>query len=241
LIAIPIITNARCSIANSDAADGKIYSSFERKMMCSIDLQSMFTMMDVGIKSWGEFGDNWLNVLPVAFGFSDSCSSSSDVATSILAAGDFLDASKPRNVVSLTKSLYAITDGHSVMYNDASEEGKVWSVYGWPFEINPDFGVAAVQTLSDDDTDGNGDRRTGMLGCACHDSTESGIGMQISCATIPFKEEVSESEEQYQRATIHTVKFEVSTSIKGMSCARGFPWVIRCGTGNIQIVRDLTC
>ena len=218
LIAIPIITNARCSIANSDAADGKIYSSFERKMMCSIDLQSMFTMMDVGIKSWGEFGDNWLNVLPVAFGFSDSCSSSSDVATSILAAGDFLDVSKPRNVVSLTKSLYAITDGHSVMYNDASEEGKVWSVYGWPFEINPDFGVAAVQTLSDDDTDGNGDRRTGMLGCACHDSTESGIGMQISCATIPFKEEVSESEEQYQRATIHTVKFEVSTSIKGMSC-----------------------
>ena len=218
LIGIPIITSARCSIANSDTQSGNFYSVFERKMMCSIDLQTMFTMMNVGVKAWGEFGDNWLNILPVVFGFSDTCSSSTDVATSIAASNDFLDATKPRNVVSLTKGLYAITDGISIMYNSASQDNKIWSVYGWPFEINPDFGVAAVQTLSEDDTDAFGEKRTGLLGCSCRDGSDGSGGMEISCASIPFQEEVSDSDEMYRDATIHTIKFEVSTSLRGLSC-----------------------
>jgi len=139
LTVMPHVTVERCKLAGDN--------SFSL-LMCTPDLEPVFSHLVAGVSDMGLMVDNWLNVLfavvvstltgrPIA-----TCDASVDpILPSVVSEALFADRSTV--VVGLTGWLYAVTDGLTAVYV-GSGTSNLQSSGAWPNPVNVAYGVAAV-------------------------------------------------------------------------------------------------
>lgn len=222
IVALPLRSNARCSYAHH-SAQASAFTAVEKKVMCAPDFTMWFALHETLWRSLGNLVDNWLAfglvLAESAFGLAtDQCDSASVVRSAWEDASDRLDRTRPKQLVSLTPSLYAITDGLSTVFHSMDIATPAAMAIGhWPFAIEPRFGVAAVKFGDSSDTDDRGNERTGMLGCACVDSK---YGIRLVCASVPYRGHAYDSDDEFLRATQHNVSFYPPKANKFLRCDR---------------------
>jgi hypothetical protein len=120
-------------------------------------------------------------------------------------------------VVGMTRSLYAITDGDSAMYHSMSGSNtrSSYALHTWPFQINTDYGVAAVRYGEANDYDDEGEDRTGLFGCQCQDTAE---GVAIVCASVPYQKHLAEDDADNAAFTTHRVRFLPDSARAELTC-----------------------
>ena len=173
------VTYLRCLRHGSEAA-----------LMCTPDMEPVYTFLAAGLNSAGYLLDNWLDVIFVivqnTLGFATiSCSDQSTPST--LDIGPLRASLFPSDqtiIVGLTGYLMAITDGSVVAYEG---QGSL-RIASWPSKINITYGAAAVSygLASDGDVSGlaSGGTSTALMGCTC--AQDPVLGMQVQCSVLPF-------------------------------------------------------
>jgi hypothetical protein len=221
LIALPLATQNRCSYAHGTT--DYVYTAVEKQVMCTPDVSALTAILVSTFKSIGALIDNWLDTVLVVTensvtGVMRSC------ATTPLPlvwqnATDVLGTSEIR-VVGLTPSMYAITDADSVVYHSmvGANLRVAYALHAWPFKIDLRFGVAAVSYGAVPDLDDEGDARTGLFGCRCVDSVDTGL--QVMCASVPFQNHLAEDENQQLEYTVHRMRFVPDSARLGLTCSQ---------------------
>jgi hypothetical protein len=181
LVQLSDVTYLRCTRHGGEGA-----------LMCTPDMEPIYTFLVAGLRSLGFLFNNWLDVVFVivqnTLGFA-TVACSDQVLPSTLDPGPMREAMFGANqtvIVGLTGYLMAVTDGLLVAY-----EGRgALRIGSWPALVNVSHGVAAVTygRGSDADVSGlssaSGGTSTAMLGCICaHDPV---LGMQIQCSVLPY-------------------------------------------------------
>ena len=225
-ISITLQTTQRCSYAWSGETNARIeFTLVEKTVMCVPDFQPWIAICVGGAKYFGKLIDNWLNMCLILIEttlFKDvlTCDQVPGIrshwndATHILQKSTSVE--RPIQVVGLTDTLYAFTDGVSTVYDDNLDGGqKAVSVANWPFPINVNFGVAAVRYNDVFDGDDAGDVRTGMLGCRCEDSD---AGINLWCASVGYLQTVNDNETMFNLSSIHQVRFADAGATRYMTC-----------------------
>ena len=222
-IGLPITTVNRCSYA-SNTRDYN-YTDFEKAVMCTPDVTYATTLLVGGLRAAGTVGDNWLDFLVVAleksfFNISRSCAPT-QISYVWKNASDIFGTSE-MHVVGLTPSMYAITDGDSVVYHSmiGANVQTAYALHTWPFKVDTSFGISAVRHSAVSDTDDEGDERTGMLGCRCVDADGPESGLQLVCASIPFQNHLAESDEENSQYTVHRVRFTPEWARADLTCGQ---------------------
>ena len=220
-IGLPITTVNRCTYAKT-TLDYE-YTAVEKTVMCTPDVTYLTTLLVAGVRALGTVVDNWLDFLVVALekSFMDvtrSCAPT--LISSVWQNASEIFGTSEIHVVGLTPSLYAITDGDSVVYHSMIGAGvqTKYALHAWPFRVNAGFGIAAVRHSAVSDTDDEGDERTGMLGCRCVDLDGLESGIQLVCASIPFQNHLAESDEENEKYTVHRVRFTPEWARADLTC-----------------------
>ncbi len=117
-IGLPITTVNHYSYARN--THDYNYTDLEKAVMCTPDVTYTTTLLVGGVRAAGSVGDNWLDFLVVAleksfFNISRSCAPT-QISYVWKNASDIFGTSE-MHVVGLTPSMYAITDGDSVVYH----------------------------------------------------------------------------------------------------------------------------
>lgn len=218
-ITMPIWTSNRCAYAKQTS--DHVYTELETKMMCVPDLSAISSIMRGTVNSFGLFIDNYLDVALVVVETAVSGKAPTCAHPSVQAvwqgAGDVFGTQKLQ-VVGLTRSLYAVTDGTSVTYQSNSGGGmrSSFALHTFPFQVDLSLGLAAVRYSEASDADDDGDERTGIFGCRCIDGSD---GLQILCASVPYQTHLAEDDAENEAATVHRVRFMNERARVGLTCA----------------------
>lgn len=219
LVTMPIWTANRC-LYGEQTLDHQ-YTDLEKKVMCVPDLSAIQSILRGTFQSFGAFIDNYLDMALVAVQNSVTGNVPTCEYPSVRAvwegAGDVFGTHKLQ-VVGLTTSLYAVTDGTSVLYQSMSGAGmrSSFALNTWPFLVDLSFGLAAVRYSEANDPDDEGDERTGIFGCRCIDEKE---GLQILCASVPYQTHLAEDDAENEAATVHRVRFMNERARIGLTCS----------------------
>ena len=218
-VTMPLWTANRCAYAGNTT--DHVFTALEKKVMCVPDLSAIQSILRGTLQSFGLFVDNYLDIAFVVVQTSVTGSAPTCAHPTVQAAwegaGDVFGTRKLQ-VVGLTTSLYAVTDGTSVMYQSMSGAGmrSSFALNTWPFLVDVSHGVAAVRYSDANDPDDEGDERTGMFGCRCVDEAD---GLQILCASVPYQTHLAEDEAENEAATVHRVSFMNERARVGLTCA----------------------
>ena len=163
-IQIPIVTEARC----------RLYEESDGLIMCIPDFEPVFRMLVEGLRRMGAMVDNWMDVTllivqeVIAPGTAPRCDST---PLSILDVnGSVLFKSNQTILVGLTETLFATTDGYSVIYYTTAKSSLRGQIGRnlWPIHVDIRMGIAAVQfgngAGEQMDDQGYG-KTTSMMGC----------------------------------------------------------------------------
>lgn len=211
-----ISVSRRCEYAKK--LSGR-FSALDEAVMCSLDWHVPTQYMTQAGLSLGRCIDNWFDVFVFVVESSYTnhvprCEKQRlELPGAQFNASMILPRGQALRPVGLTPELVAFTDGNSTLYH--SRGRNAWSLYNWPIEVEPEFGIASIQWLLTGDEDSTGNTGTGMFGCRCDDSL---AGMTLSCASIPYSYEIEE--DSFMNSTIHDLEFESTTALHGMKCAR---------------------
>ena len=218
-VTMPLWTSNRCAYAGNTT--DHVFTALEKKVMCVADLSAIQSILTGTLQSFGAFVDNYLDIAFVVVQTSVTGSAPSCAHPTVQAvwegAGDVFGTRKLQ-VVGLTPSLYAVTDGTSVLYQSMSGAGmrSSYALNTWPFLVDVSHGVAAVRYSDANDPDDEGDERTGMFGCRCVDEAD---GLQILCASVPYQTHLAEDEAENEATTVHRVSFMNARARLGLTCA----------------------
>ena len=201
------------------------FSAGERAVMCMPDFSVAIDFWQGCVASFGQLLDNWLDIIlllverAVGLDSSAGCEAVNvGVAVAWRSASEMLDDTLPLQVVGLTRTMYAITDGKGTVYRSLVQGSKTLVASGnWPFQIEPRYGVAAVRHAQMLDADYSGDGRTGLLGCRCLDHD---AGIEVICASVPFLSTVNDSPDAYNVSTVHRIHFQSEFMPLHMRCER---------------------
>ena len=218
-VTMPVWTSNRCVYA--EKTTDHEYSAMEKKVMCVPDLSALQSILRGTMQSLGAFVDNYLDVSLVVVqnavtGSAPTCEHPTVQAVWQGAADVF--GTQKLYAVGLTTSLYAVTDGTSVLYQSMSGAGmrSSFALNTWPFLVDVAHGLAAVRYSDANDPDDEGDERTGIFGCRCIDEAD---GLQILCASVPYQTHLAEDEAENEAATVHRVRFMNERARLGLTCA----------------------
>jgi hypothetical protein len=218
--ALPVWTANRCAYA--DNTDQYKYTALEKKIMCIPDVSHAFSILTGTLRAFGAFVDNFLDMtFAIVYGAVsgkkvDECS---DVSLqSVWQDASDIFGTRKLQVVGMTRSLYAVTDGDSAMYHSMSGSNtrSSYALHTWPFQINTDFGVAAVRYGEANDFDDEGEDRTGLFGCQCQDTSD---GVLIVCASVPYQKHLAEDDADNTAFTTHRVRFLPDSARAGLTCS----------------------
>ena len=219
-LTLPVWTANRCAYAEN-TADYE-YTALEKKIMCIPDVSHTFSILTGTLRAFGAFVDNFLD-MSFAVVYSAVSGKKVDECGDVSLQSVWQDASDifgthKMQVVGMTRSLYAVTDGDSAMYHSMSGSNtrSSYALHTWPFQINTDYGVAAVRYGEANDFDDEGDDRTGLLGCQCQDSTD---GVVIVCASVPYQRHLAEDDTDNAAFTTHRVRFLPDSARAGLTCS----------------------
>ena len=210
IFALPLKTWRRCEYAFLEPDK---FTTTEKTVMCVPDFSAWIQILKVAARHLGKLVDNWLNVgvllVENSLGIVDkTCDGAPSVRSVWQDASAVLGDELPLQTIGLTESLYAVTNGISTVYQSAVQNTLPGVAIGnWPFQIEPRYGVAAVQHAQKFDADDTGARRTGMLGCRCMDGVD---GISLACATVPYLIHHTESDEEYEAETVIRIRFNPS-------------------------------
>jgi hypothetical protein len=217
---LPVWTANRCEYAERSIEYE--YTALEKKIMCIPDISHTFSILTGTLRAFGSFVDNLLD-MSFAIVYSAVSGRQLDDCGDVSLQTVWQDASevfgtRKLQVVGMTRSLYAITDGDSAMYHSMSGSNtrSSYALHTWPFQINTDFGVAAVRYSEANDYDDEGEDRTGLLGCQCQDTTD---GLMIVCASVPYQKHLAEDDADNAAFTTHRVRFLPDSARDGLTCS----------------------
>lgn len=219
-LTLPVWTANRCAYAENTV--DREYTALEKKIMCVPDVSHTFSILAGTLRAFGAFVDNLLD-MSFAVVYSAVSGQAVDECSDISLQSVWQDASeifgtRKLQVVGMTRSLYAITDGDSAMYHSMSGSNtrSSYALHTWPFQINLDFGVAAVRYSETNDYDDEGGDRTGLLGCQCQDTAD---GILIVCASVPYQKHLAEDDAENAAYTTHRVRFLPDSARTGLTCS----------------------
>jgi hypothetical protein len=210
VIQVPSMTVARCRNANHAV------------IMCLPDFDPSFNMLLSGLRSMGQFLDNWLDVTSViiqrALGVGEglTCEMTAQGITP-LNANPALFEDREFLVVGLTAGLYAATDGKNTQYfNHYQSVESIEKEDAWPIQVEVGLGVAAVTFYQGDgELDDMGDRTTTLLGCRC---TDQPTGMEIQCALSLYEQVYMGSAIDSEVDLTFNVTFQHDATKRAMRC-----------------------
>lgn len=225
VLQVPIITTARC----------KLYSSSDQlgTIMCIPDFEPSLQFFMEALRNLGQTIDNWLDICLLVVENTLFRSSSQTIPVcqasplSALrtdtesAVQELLFGSNFTTVVGLTETLYAMTDGNSIIYYSTAKLAQQSEISqdAWPFAVDPRIGIAAVKYAG---SDGTG--TTAMMGCRCDDlATTTGSMMSINCAIVEYGKLTPSSDAGKNKfINNHTmpVLFQVDTTRNYMKCGQ---------------------
>jgi hypothetical protein len=217
---LPVWTANRCAYAEHTVE--RDYTDLEKKIMCIPDVSHAFSILTGTLRAFGAFVDNLLD-MTFAVVYSAVSGQAVDECSDMSLQTIWQDASevfgtRKLQVVGMTRSLYAITDGDSVMYHSMSGSNtrSSYALHTWPFQINTDFGVAAVRYGEANDFDDEGEDRTGLFGCQCQDTAD---GVLIVCASVPYQKHLAEDDADNAAFSTHRVRFLPDSARAGLTCS----------------------
>eukprot|EP00961_Rhodomonas_salina_P065488 880588-Rhodomonas_salina.1 len=156
VIETPRITTERCKRHKGEST-----------MMCVPDVRRVFDEAVQGIRAFGVFFDNWLNMMLViveaALGGDPPECAMVERRESSLEVAQGVFGTNATVVAGISPTLFAVTDGTTIQYIDTGPvNGDVTSPLGegWPIEVDVTLGVAVVALASGSDTAGAG---TGLM------------------------------------------------------------------------------
>ena len=181
-IQLPDITALRCLRVGST-----------QPLLCTPDMDPVFSFLVQGIAALGQMLDNWIDVayivVQAVLGWSSHACDPVALVPPFLgnssALGGNLFGRNQTVVVGLNDYLMAVTDGFIVGYY---AKGKM-RVASWATPINVSNGVAAVTYASSSAVDVSGlssaanPGSSDLLGCSC---VYDGREIQIQCSILPF-------------------------------------------------------
>jgi hypothetical protein len=218
--ALPVWTANRCAYA--EKTEQYEYTALEQKLMCIPDVSHAFSILTGTLRAFGAFVDNLLD-MTFAIVYSAVSGNKVDECSDLSLQSVWQDASdifgtRKLQVVGMTRSLYAVTDGDSAMYHSMSGSNtrSSYALHTWPFQINTDFGVAAVRYGEANDFDDEGEDRTGLFGCQCQDTAD---GVLIVCASVPYQKHLAEDDADNAAFTTHRVRFLPDSARAGLTCS----------------------
>ena len=219
-LTLPVWTTNRCAYAENTAEYE--YTALEKKLMCIPDVSHTFSILTGTMRAFGAFVDNFLD-MSFAVVYSAVSGQAVDECSDVSLQSVWQDASeifgtRKLQVVGMTRSLYAVTDGDSAMYHSMSGSNtrSSYALHTWPFQINTDYGVAAVRYGEANDYDDEGEDRTGLFGCQCQDSTD---GVVIVCASVPYQKHLAEDDADNAAFSTHRVRFLPDSARAGLTCS----------------------
>lgn len=225
VVQVPVATEARC----------RLHRNTTGLIMCIPDFDPAFQFAVTGMRLLGRALDTWLDIIVFIVRTvvapesvpPDICESKINVAA-LNITKKHLFGSNNSVLVGLTETMYAETDGYSVIYYSTARAGALPEVApgAWPIVVDTTMGVAAV-TYGDpafelaDDT-GHG-KTTSLMGCRCDDDDEGGT-MQITCAILQYSASSSVLEQNNSSRssvsdTVFPVMFQVATTSKYLTCS----------------------
>ena len=213
-------TILRCKYAQSRTS----YNSLERVVMCVPDIAPTASLLRSNALALGKMLDNWLNMILVIIeqtisSTAPTCNSQDLGLQNNWNLAQNLFQNTRIRICPLTQNLYAVTDGLSTTYFGPDLPSKGYTaIHNWPFQIELNYGIAAVEYSAVFDADAFGDDTTGMLGCTCTDSESDGI--VLSCASIPYLAHFQDSDDEYSTATVHQIKFASGVALENLQCAK---------------------
>lgn len=164
-VQIPVVTEARC----------RLFEDSDGMAMCIPDFEPVSRFFIEALHNMGQMVDNWLDIFLVIVQGYVSPSSIPQCQASPLSSlsveqdyHQLVFGSNFSVVVGLTETMFAMTDGVSVIYYSTAKLEMSSEVVqnAWPIEIDVKMGVAAVQYESTDMRDDTGrGETTSMLGC----------------------------------------------------------------------------
>ena len=217
---LPVWTANRCAYAEHTVE--RDYTALEKKIMCIPDVSHAFSILTGTLRAFGAFVDNLLD-MSFAVVYSAVSGQAVDECGEMSLQTIWQDASevfgtRKLQVVGMTRSLYAITDGDSAMYHSTSGSNvrSSYALHTWPFQINTEFGVAAVRYGEANDFDDEGEDRTGLFGCQCQDTAD---GVLIVCASVPYQKHLAEDDADNAAFSTHRVRFLPDSARAGLTCS----------------------
>jgi hypothetical protein len=219
-VTLPVWTANRCAYAENTVAHE--YTALEKKIMCIPDVSHAFSILTGTLRAFGSFVDNLLD-MSFAVVYSAVSGTTVDECSDVSLQSVWEDASeifgtRKLQVVGMTRSLYAVTDGDSAMYHSMSGSNtrSSYALHTWPFQINTEYGVAAVRYGEANDYDDEGEDRTGLFGCQCQDATD---GLVIVCASVPYQKHLAEDDADNAAFSTHRVRFLPDSARAGLTCS----------------------
>ena len=140
----------------------------------------------------GLFMDNWLDVLIlIVEGTLGRPTPECRTVPDLLRSFDFRAntfGTNETSIVGMTDYMFARTDGWSVQYFSLDRDWQTVIHPGaFPFDVNLNYGVAAISHFTDADHDPKGDDTTSLLGCKCGLTSK---GIQFTCGVAMFTDTV---------------------------------------------------
>lgn len=215
-IALSVRTARRCDYARQNPAT---FTNSEITVQCVPDFLPWTQMLQAAARYLGKLLDNWLDIILIlvedSLGVkSKICESVSGIPQNWKLSTSIFESTRHR-VIGMTSSMHCITDGLSTVYVDLNRGHEEIALGNWPFQVNVNYGIAAVQygKMLDFDQDGHG--KTGLFGCACADTAS---GLQVTCASIPYSRHYFDDDEAYAQATIHNMRFAETYGLHYLTC-----------------------
>ena len=202
---MPALTAYRCNTYGAESL-----------VMCIPDIQPSFQMLVTGLRSFGLFVDNWLDVLVLivqaSLGQTLPECLSLPAAVADITSQAALFGSNATVIAGMTDTMFARTDGVSVQYFSLARD---WQVVlhpdAFPFPVDVSYGVAAVAHIPDLHHDAKGDDTMALLGCACADTD---AGLVLTCGAAVFDDQMNASQR------VVPVEFQLASTAQYMACSK---------------------
>lgn len=221
VLQVPVVTANRCQLFKD--TDGVI--------MCIPDFEPGIQFLKEGLRKFGQTIDNWLDiflmVLEHAFYPSSAATCDASPLSSLRTDQDntiqkLLFGNNFTTVVGLTETLFAMTDGVSIIYYSTDKlalQSEI-SQDAWPFPVDPRIGIAAVKYSSTDVAS------TSMMGCRCDDldTAAAETYLSITCAIVEYGVLTASSDVPDPSGLLNNhsmpVVFQVDTTRNYMKCGQ---------------------
>ena len=195
--------------------------------LCVPDVFPMFRYVERIIDATGQLVDNWLNIMHMMLlsffmnrdpSVMEKCNSNRFFSVSAGSTNEIF-AGRATKLVPMTENMLAVTDGVNAVYMDkyTPSTPPVETRNAFRIAVDLTFGIAAVDfagTLLE--SDGNGNTKTGMLGCRCTD--DQALGVIISCSVALFPVFFDVESDVQDMDTLIPVLFERGTSARLLQC-----------------------